>query len=100
MRPDVGADFPGRPRPALVGCIFNDFEQQARWMPEADVLGAEPFLDSAVLDLVMLEMRFPEVGRAGRDRVTGRRQLPGAGASRLAAVGEGGCNRPELDIGV
>ena len=72
MCPHVGADLLRGPGPPLVAGILDHLEQETHRVAEADVFGAEPLLNAAVLDLVMIEVLFPETGGTGRHGVAGR----------------------------
>ena len=45
--------------------ILNHFEQEAGGMAEANVLRAESFLNAAVLDPMVIEVRLPEAVAPG-----------------------------------
>ena len=83
---DVPAHLFRRPGIALVARVLDHLEQQSGRMAHAQVLGAKPLLNAAVLGAVRLAVRLPERRRPQRDRIAGAGKLAGAGATRLARV--------------
>src|SRR5580704_13207171 len=100
MRRHIGTQFAHRPRLAIVGGIFDHFQLQTRWMVEPDELLPKPFLDSAVLHLVMRQVLIPKLGGALLHRIRSGLDLARSRTARYALVREGGVNRTRLRVGV
>src|SRR6185437_5428877 len=94
----VTADFLGGPVLARVSAILEHFELDARRMIKADEFLSEPFLNTAVLHFVAVQVFQPEFQRAFRDRVCGSLNLTGTLAAFHASIRKGGVNRARLGI--
>src|SRR5204862_2406319 len=62
-RPDVPAHLFRRPGITLIARVLDHLEEQSRRMAHANVLGAKPLLDAAMLGTASVEVRLPERGR-------------------------------------
>src|SRR5262249_53751102 len=98
--PDVPRDLRRRPRIPVVCALLDHFEEQSGWMPDAQISRAEPFLHTAVLGAMPIEVLFPERDRARRNGVTGAGQLTGPGATRLPRVRETRGDRADVRVAI
>ena len=94
----TGADLFRCPALPVVIRVFEDFERQSSRVLESDVLLTEALLNAGVLNLVLIEMVFPERQRAFGRRIRSGRDLARALTSSLLAVGERSHHRAWLGV--
>src|SRR5262249_50757108 len=94
----VFADFGRGPWLARIVLVFDDFERQSGGMSELDELLSEPFLGFGLVNLVPLELVFPERKRSGGYCERCGVYLAGSPPSQLLPVRECRHDRSRLQI--